>query len=146
MRTVLFLFLLVCAMSCTKRVYLPSETKIVEREVVKLVPYPVHVDREVQSVVTISDSSYLENRWCSSLAVVDSAGLLHHNLIQKDTTVIIEVVEKEIVSVRDSTIYVPVEGDTITKEVTPSWCWWLIVAIAIALIPYIMKFVKLFKV
>lgn len=145
MRRVLFFLLLLGAISCTKTVYLPSETKIVEREVVKLVPYPVHIDREVQSVVTISDSSYLENRWCSSLAVVDSAGLLHHNLIQKDTTILVDVVEKEVISVRDSTVYVPVKGDTITKEVTPSWCWWLIVAIAIALTPYIIKFVKLFK-
>lgn len=140
---VITLLLMLCA--CTKTVYMPSQLRIVDHERTSLVPYPVHIDRDVQRNVTAADSSFLENRWCTSSAVIDSAGLLHHDLTQKDTTIIFQVKEVDRLITRDSLVYVSVKGDTIIKEITPKWCWWLLLAFIGSMFPYLIKILKLFK-
>ena len=97
---------------------------MIRRDTVTIeVPVEVHTNVAEQH-------SYLETSVATSTASIDSTGLLHHQLQNKQTTLKKEIqyVDRYVETVRDSLVRVevPVEVEVI-KTVTPKWAWRLLV-------------------
>ncbi len=130
--------------SCNKKVYIPqTKTEYIEKEILRDTIIYIEVPKEIQRTVD-ADSSTLENLYSISKASVDSAGLLHHSLEQKEQSVPINIVYKDkIITQRDTiSIVKEVKGDTKIKYRVPAWCWFIISVITI-IGGY--KLVKIFK-
>lgn len=101
-----------------------KDSLVIRKDTVTIeVPVEVHTNVAEQH-------SYLETSVASSTASVDSLGLLHHQLQNKQTSLKKEIqyVDRYVETVRDSLVRVevPVEVEVI-KTVTPKWAWRLLV-------------------
>lgn len=101
-----------------------KDSLVIRKDTVTIeVPVEVHTNVAEQH-------SYLETSVATSTASIDSTGLLHHQLQNKQTTLKKEIqyVDRYIETVRDSLVRVevPVEVEVI-KTVTPKWAWRLLV-------------------
>lgn len=102
---------------CSQLRYVPVETRVetVYRDstVFHIDTVEVQIPREVVKEVVLTDSSYLETSVAFSTASIDSCGLLHHTLENKECALKKEVLLKERIVTRDSLVFqdrpVPVE-------------------------------------
>lgn len=131
--TVLLVTLLM-ALGCGTAKHIPTTTtnvvtvvkdSLVIRKDTVTIEIPVEVHTNVAE-----QNSYLETSVATSTASVDSLGLLHHQLQNKQTSLKKEIqyVDRYVETVRDSLVRVevPVEVEVI-KKVVPRWCWSLLV-------------------
>lgn len=107
----------------TNVVTVTRDSLVIRKDTVTIeVPVEVHTNVAEQY-------SYLETSVASSTASVDSLGLLHHQLQNKQTSLKKEIqyVDRYVETVRDSLVRVevPVEVEVI-KKVVPRWCWSLL--------------------
>ena len=99
-RFILFLvmFMMVGCGICKRVQYVPVETKkdsvVVEKIVERIDTVEIEVPGERVYVVAV-DSSHLETAVATSDAKIDSTGMLHHNLVNKDVNLKKEIVYKD---------------------------------------------------
>ena len=99
-RFILFLvmFLVIGCGICHKMQYVPVETKkdsvVIEKVVERIDTVEVEVPGEKVYVVAV-DSSHLETAVAISDAKIDSTGMLHHSLTNKDVNLKKEIVYKD---------------------------------------------------
>ncbi len=93
---VLIVVLSMLVMGCSKRVYVPMESKITEAVTLRDTVLDVRLERVRDSVVVVDTVSFLENMYAFSFAKWDS-GRLHHSLGMKgvDIPVRVKYVERE---------------------------------------------------
>lgn len=100
------------------------DSLVIHKDTVTIeVPVEVHTNVAEQY-------SYLETSVATSTASIDSTGLLHHQLQNKQTSLKKEIqyIDRYVETVRDSVVRVevPVEVEVV-KTVTPKWAWRLLV-------------------
>lgn len=125
-RFILFLmmFLMVGCGICKKVQYIPIETSKDSIVVEKLVRDTVRFEIPGDTVrVVAKDSSRLETKYSVSEAVIDSVGILHHSLINKDIKIEKEIVYKEIEKRVEVEKEVPVEVEVPVKYVPGYYKW-----------------------
>lgn len=90
----------------------------------------INLPSESHSQALKDTSSHLETSLATSDAMIDSNGILHHSLTNKDARLPLQtkVIERTKEVVRDSIVYqdkiVEVE---VVKEVTPRWSYWSLI-------------------
>lgn len=129
-RFILFLMMfLVMGCGICKRVqYVPVETKIdsivVEKIVERIDTVSIEVPGERVYVIK-QDSSHLETAVATSDAKIDSTGMLHHNLVNKDVNLKKEIVYKDKIIEKRVEVEkeVPVEVKVPVKYVPDYYKW-----------------------
>ena len=108
--TALILF---CALSCTKRIYVPvtNTTTITERLVDTVVKVNLKVYRD--TVTTPDTLSYLSNPYSESYARV-SGGMLHHSLNSTEKPIEVKVVYKDVI--KTDSVQIPVEVEKLVYK------------------------------
>ena len=148
----LILFLLMFFMvSCgiCKRQYIPVESKIdsviIEKIVERTDTVEIEVPGEKVYVVAV-DSSHLETAVAISDAKIDSTGMLHHNLVNKDVNLKKEIVYKDKIIEKRVEVEkeVPVEVKVPVKYVPDYYKWinilfWCIVGTGLIFVIFKMK-------
>lgn len=100
--------------SCkAKRIYVPIETVVTEKEIVRDTVIDIQLEIIRDSVVVADTISILENKYASSMAKF-TQGNLHHTLKTKDVKVPIEVQYIEKIVTKE--VEVPIEVEII-KEI-----------------------------
>lgn len=129
-RFILFLvmFMMVGCGICKRVQYVPVETKKDSVVVEKIVERTDTVEIEVpgESVYVIrQDSSYLETAVAISDAKIDSTGMLHHSLTNKDVNLKKEIVYKDKIIEKRVEVEkeVPVEVEVPVKYVPDYYKW-----------------------
>lgn len=129
-RFILFLvmFIMVGCGICNKVKYVPVETKIDSIVVEKIVERTDTVSIEVpgEKVYVIKqDSSHLETTVAISDAKIDSTGMLHHSLVNKDVNLKKEIVYKDRIIEKRVEVEkeVPVEVKVPVKYVPDYYKW-----------------------
>lgn len=129
-RFILFLvmFMMVGCGICKRVQYVPVETKIDSIVVEKIVERTDTVEIEVpgEKVYVIKqDSSYLETAVAISDAKIDSTGMLHHTLKNKDVNLKKEIVYKDKIIEKRVEVEkeVPVEVEVPVKYVPNYYKW-----------------------
>ena len=129
-RFILFLvmFMMVGCGICKRVQYVPVETKKDSFVVEKIVERTDTVEIEVpgESVYVIrQDSSYLETAVAISDAKIDSTGMLHHSLTNKDVNLKKEIVYKDKIIEKRVEVEkeVPVEVEVPVKYVPDYYKW-----------------------
>lgn len=143
-----FIFIITLLLFCgcgTQRRILPSTDKEVRVETIlqeRIDTVYVTLPREIVEVVR-RDSSYLETSIAESSAVIDSLGLLHHTLKNKDMKLPVTVKEVEKIIIKDSLIVhkEPVEVTVIKHKIPNSY--WIMMALLILIIG--VKIYKIFR-
>lgn len=129
-----FLVTTLMLIQCATPQHLPTtttqvQTIVKDSLVIRKDTVTIEVPVEVHTNVA-EQHSYLETSVATSTASIDSSGLLHHQLQNKQTTLKKEIqyVDRYVETVRDSIVRVevPVEVEVI-KTVTPKWAWRLLV-------------------
>ena len=129
-RFILFLvmFLVMGCGICNKVQYVPVETKkdsvVIEKVVERIDTVEVEVPGEKVYVVAV-DSSHLETAVATSDAKIDSTGMLHHNLVNKDVNLKKEIVYKDKIIEKRVEVEkeVPVEVKVPVKYVPDYYKW-----------------------
>lgn len=151
-RLILFLlmFLVMGCGICKKVHYVPVQTSKDSVVVERIVRDTVTVTIPGDSIAVVAiDSSHLENRYSMSEAVVDSAGRLHHSLINKNIKIEKEIVYKEVEKKIEVEKEVPVEVEVPVKYIPDYYKWINIIfwcMIGIGLIFVIFKLKKFFHI
>lgn len=112
--------LLLCVLSCTRKVYVPlhTVTTITERLVDTVIKVNLQVYRD--TITTPDTISHLKNPYGESWAQV-SGGLLRHSLTSSKDPIDVKVVYKDIIRVDSIPVPVPVEKNVyIEKKLS----WW----------------------
>ena len=129
-RFILFLvmFMMVGCGICNRVQYVPVETKIDSRIVEKIVERTDTVEIEVPGervYVIKQDSSHLETAVATSDAKIDSTGMLHHSLKNKDVNLKKEIVYKDKIIEKRVEVEkeVPVEVKVPVKYVPDYYKW-----------------------
>lgn len=131
MRKILLFLLMVIMVSCAvcKRVqYVPVETKrdsvIIEKIVERLDTVKIEIPGERVYVVR-QDSSHLETAVAISDAKIDSTGMLHHSLTNKDVELKKEIVYKDRVIEKRVEVEkkIPVEVEVPVKYIPDYYKW-----------------------
>lgn len=121
MKTKLLAFvLLLCVLSCTRKVYVPlhTVTTITERLVDTVIKVNLKVYRD--TITTPDTISHLKNPYGESWAQV-SGGMLRHSLTSSKDPIDVKVVYKDIIRVDSIPVPVPVEKNVyIEKKLS----WW----------------------
>ena len=123
MRRIAYILTLCCLLSCgtPKVIATKEQVKVIEHT--EMVPVTVELSiPEIRAEVTTKDTtSFLENEYASSMAIVHRGGELYHSLYTKPQK------RPEIVSVpvvhKDSIVYVNTETEKIV-EVEKPLSWW----------------------
>ena len=137
-RFILFLmmFLVVGCGMCRKIQYIPIQTSkdsiVVEKVIERVDTLKIEIPKEVEVYVGPVDSSHLETSVAVSDAVIDSTGLLHHSLVNKEGALkqeviykdrIVEVtVEKEVPVIQEVEKVVEVVPPYYRRVSTIFWC------------------------
>ena len=129
-RFILFLvmFMMVGCGICKRVQYVPVETKIDSIVVEKIVERTDTVEIEVPGervYVIKQDSSHLETAVATSYAKIDSTGMLHHSLKNKDVNLKKEIVYKDKIIEKRVEVEkeVPVEVKVPVKYVPDYYKW-----------------------
>ena len=150
-RFILFLmmFMMVGCGICNKVKYVPVETKIDSIVVEKIVERTDTVEIEVpgESVYVIKqDSSHLETAVAISDAKIDSTGILHHSLENKDVNLKKEIVYKDKIIEKRVEVEkeVPVEVEVPVRYIPDYYKWihilfWCIVGTGLIFVIFKMK-------
>ena len=150
-RFILFLvmFIMVGCGICNKVKYVPVETKIDSIIVEKIVERTDTVEIEVPGervYVIKQDSSHLETAVAISDAKIDSTGMLHHSLENKDVNLKKEIVYKDKIIEKRVEVEkeVPVEVEVPVKYVPDYYKWinilfWCIVGTGLIFVIFKMK-------
>lgn len=130
MKKVLLVLLILMITGCgiNRVIQVPVETKIDSIVVEKIVERIDTVNIEVpgESVYVIrQDSSHLETAVATSDAKIDSTGMLHHNLVNKDVNLKKEIVYKDKIIEKRVEVEkeVPVEVQVPVKYVPDYYKW-----------------------
>ena len=137
MKGLLYLVIVLFAVSCTRTVYIPAIRTQIAKETDTLVETQLVPYRD--SVVTEDTVSYLANPYAESWAGVIN-GKLSHSLNIKDSPVTVPG-KVYYFFVHDSVGY-PVKGDTVYRERVPGWCWWTLGIGVVCLMIFIGKVSK----
>ena len=124
----------------TEKVVTIVKDSLVIRTDTLRIPVPV----ESHTNVTVQES-FLETSVASSTASIDSLGLLHHNLENKQTSLTTNVTYVDRYVTQIDTVYKDVlryQDVEVVKYKVPRWCWYLLVfnvlvAIAIGVYTYL---------
>lgn len=124
----LLMFFMVSCGICKRVQYVPVDTKIDSIVVEKIVERTDTVEIEVpgESVYVIKqDSSHLETAVATSDAKIDSTGMLHHSLKNKDVNLKKEIVYKDKIIEKRVEVEkeVPVEVEVPVKYVPDYYKW-----------------------
>ena len=124
----LMMFLVMGCGICRKVQYVPVETKIDSIVVEKIVERTDTVEIEVPGervYVIKQDSSHLETAVATSDAKIDSTGMLHHNLVNKDVNLKKEIVYKDKIIEKRVEVEkeVPVEVKVPVKYIPDYYKW-----------------------
>ena len=143
------MFMMVGCGICKRVQYVPVETKIDSIVVEKIVERTDTVEIEVpgESVYVIKqDSSHLETAVATSDAKIDSTGMLHHTLKNKDTSLKKEIVYKDKIIEKKVEVEkeVPVEVKVPVRYVPDYYKWihilfWCIVGTGIIFVIFKLK-------
>ena len=129
-RFILFLvmFIMVGCGICKRVQYVPVETSkdsvVIEKVVERIDTVEVEVPGERVYVVAV-DSSHLETAVATSDAKIDSTGMLHHSLVNKDVNLKKEIVYKDKIIEKRVEVEkeVPVEVKVPVKYVPDYYKW-----------------------
>ena len=150
-RFILFLvmFLVMGCGICNRVQYVPVETKIDSIVVEKIVERTDTVEIEVPGervYVIKQDSSHLETAVATSDAKIDSTGMLHHSLVNKDVNLKKEIVYKDKIIEKRVEVEkeVPVDVEVPVKYVPNYYKWihnlfWCIVGTGFIFVIFKMK-------
>ena len=152
MKTFILFISMFLVMGCGvfKRVqYVPTETKkdslVIEKVVERIDTVKVEVPGEKVYVVAV-DSSHLETAVAISDAKIDSTGMLHHNLVNKDVNLKKEIVYKDKIIEKRVEVEkeVPVEVEVPVKYVPNYYKWihklfWCIVGTGLIFVIFKLK-------
>lgn len=125
---VLLMFFMVSCGICNRVQYVPVESKIdsvvIEKVVERLDTVKIPIPGERVYVVAI-DSSHLETAVAISDAKIDSTGILHHSLVNKDVNLKKEIVYKDKIIEKKVEVEkeVPVEVKVPVKYVPDYYKW-----------------------
>lgn len=130
MKKVLLVLLMLMITGCgiNRVIQVPVETKrdsvIIEKIVERLDTVKIEIPGEKVYVVAV-DSSHLETTVAISDAKIDSTGMLHHNLINKDVNLKKEIVYKDKIIEKRVEVEkeVPVEVEVPVKYVPNYYKW-----------------------
>ena len=130
MRKILLFLLMVIMVSCgvCRRQYIPVESKVdsiyIEKVVERIDTVEIEVPGEKVYVVAV-DSSHLETTVAISDAKIDSNGVLHHTLKNKDVNLKKEIVYKDKIIEKKVEVEkeVPVEVEVPVKYVPDYYKW-----------------------
>lgn len=146
---VLLMFFMVSCGICKRVQYVPVETKIDSVVIEKVVERTDTVEIEVpgEKVYVIrQDSSHLETAVAISDAKIDSTGMLHHSLTNKNTNLKKEIVYKDRIIEKRVEVEkeVPVEVEVPVKYVPDYYKWiniifWCIVGTGLIFVIFKMK-------
>ena len=142
-KTIFSVAMMIILISCTKRIYIPEKTVTTKTEILRDTIMYVQLPNDSSSIVSFSDSSFLENDFACSHVKIDSNGL-HHTLYAKKDSLPFHVVYRDREIVRDSVVWVNIKGDTVYRETVPKWCWWFIGITLIIVAGKILQITKLF--
>ena len=150
-RFILFLvmFLVMGCGICNRVQYVPVESKVdsvvIEKVVERTDTVEIEVPGERVYVVAV-DSSHLETAVATSDAKIDSTGMLHHNLVNKDVNLKKEIVYKDKIIEKRVEVEkeVPVEVEVPVKYVPNYYKWihnlfWCIVGTGFIFVIFKMK-------
>ena len=124
----LVMFLVIGCGICKRVQYVPVETSkdsvVIEKVVERIDTVEVEVPGEKVYVVAV-DSSHLETAVAISDAKIDSTGMLHHNLVNKDVNLKKEIVYKDKIIEKKVEVEkeVPVEVEVPVKYVPDYYKW-----------------------
>ena len=129
-RFILFLvmFMMVGCGICKRVQYVPVETSkdsiVIEKVVERIDTVEIEVPGERVYVIK-QDSSHLETAVATSDAKIDSTGMLHHNLVNKDVNLKKEIVYKDKIIEKRVEVEkeVPVEVEVPVKYVPDYYKW-----------------------
>lgn len=151
MKKVLLVLLMLMITGCgiNRVIQVPVETKrdsvIIEKIVERLDTVEVEVPGEKVYVVAV-DSSHLETAVAISDAKIDSTGMLHHNLVNKDVNLKKEIVYKDKIIEKRVEVEkeVPVEVEVPVKYVPNYYKWihklfWCIVGTGLIFVIFKLK-------
>ena len=125
---VLLMFFMVSCSVCKRVQYIPVESKIdsviIEKVVERIDTVEVEVPGEKVYVVAV-DSSHLETAVATSDAKIDSTGMLHHSLTNKNVNLKKEIVYKDKIIEKRVEVEkeVPVEVKVPVKYVPDYYKW-----------------------
>lgn len=149
-RFILFLVMfLMMGCGICKRQYIPVESKIdsiyIEKVVERTDTVEIEVPGEKVYVVAV-DSSHLETTVAISDAMIDSTGMLHHSLVNKDVNLKKEIVYKDKIIEKRVEVEkkVPVEVEVPVKYIPDYYKWinilfWCIVGTGIIFVIFKVK-------
>ena len=95
-----YILLFIIVISCTKKIYIPIETIITTKEIIKDTIIHIKIEKEYIQNITSDTVSYVETKFAFSNANYNaSKGLLYHNIINKDSIIPIEIryISREII-------------------------------------------------
>ena len=124
----LMMFLVMGCGICKRVQYVPVETKVdsvyIERVVERIDTVRIKIPGEKIYVIK-QDSSHLETAVAVSDAKIDSTGMLHHNLVNKDVELKKEIVYKDRVIEKRVEVEkkVPVEVEVPVKYIPDYYKW-----------------------
>lgn len=124
----LLMFLMVSCGVCNRVKYIPVETSkdsvVIEKVVERIDTVSIEVPGEKVYVIK-QDSSHLETAVATSDAKIDSTGMLHHNLVNKDVNLKKEIVYKDKIIEKRVEVEkeVPVEVKVPVKYVPDYYKW-----------------------
>ena len=124
----LVMFMMVGCGICKRVQYVPVETSkdsvVIEKVVERIDTVEIEVPGERVYVVAV-DSSHLETAVAISDAKIDSTGMLHHNLVNKDVNLKKEIVYKDKIIEKRVEVEkeVPVEVQVPVKYVPDYYKW-----------------------
>ena len=150
-RFILFLmmFMMVGCGICKRVQYVPVETSkdsvVIEKVVERIDTVNIEIPGEKVYVVAV-DSSHLETAVAISDAKIDSTGMLHHNLVNKDVNLKKEIVYKDKIIEKRVEVEkeVPVEVQVPVKYVPDYYKWiniifWCLVGTGLIFVIFKMK-------
>ena len=150
-RFILFLmmFMMVGCGICKRVQYVPVETSkdsvVIEKVVERIDTVNIEIPGEKVYVVAV-DSSHLETAVATSDAKIDSTGMLHHNLVNKDVNLKKEIVYKDKIIEKRVEVEkeVPVEVQVPVKYVPDYYKWiniifWCLVGTGLIFVIFKMK-------
>ena len=128
---------------CSKRVLPSTNISVirVDSVITRIDTVYAELPKETVQVIRL-DSSYLETSLAESWASVDSLGLLHHTLNNKETVLPIKTVVQDKISYRDSIQVkeVPVEVEKLVETIPKSFYyllgWFILSVLGIGWIVY----------